>query len=316
MWSNRSHTPAAVIQCRLDRFLLSADVFSKFPSALVSHLSDIGSDHRAIALRLEPPSQHRVKSIFQFDSRWLANPEVDAIVRAQWAIPVIGSKMYILNSKLKRLRHALHNWSRLGTSNSARQIRQVRTQIDRLRHHTPPPWSQIFELEVNLSSACAQESAYWRIKSQNDWLRSGDRNTTFFHRSTIARRHVNRIGPLTTEDGTVAIMDNAKADVAVLFYTSLFSRQVGTPTSAAFTIPHMGPPRVTTLMNENLVRSFSDAKIRNAVFAIGVSKSPGPDGFTAGFYRHFWHIIGYDVCTAIRAFFTHLEYSAVLTIPS
>ncbi|GJW20661.1 RNA-directed DNA polymerase, eukaryota [Tanacetum coccineum] len=37
----------------------------------------------------------------------------------------------------------------------------------------------------------------------------------------------------------------------------------------------------------------------------GTDKAPGPDGFTFGFFRHFWYIVEKDVCNAVSYFFTH-----------
>ena len=46
-------------------------------------------------------------------------------------------------------------------------------------------------------------------------------------------------------------------------------------------------------------------KIKRAVWDCGVDKSPGPDGFTFGFYHYFWKLIENDVVDAVKYFFQH-----------
>ncbi|GJW70238.1 hypothetical protein Tco_0127155 [Tanacetum coccineum] len=44
----------------------------------------------------------------------------------------------------------------------------------------------------------------------------------------------------------------------------------------------------------------SKEEVKRAVWDCGTDKSPGPDGFTFGFYRHFWSTIENDVFEAIK----------------
>nr|GFC35499.1 RNA-directed DNA polymerase, eukaryota, reverse transcriptase zinc-binding domain protein [Tanacetum cinerariifolium] len=46
-------------------------------------------------------------------------------------------------------------------------------------------------------------------------------------------------------------------------------------------------------------------EIKAAVWDCGIDKSPGPDGFSFGIYRHFWSIIEHDVYLAVKHFFNH-----------
>jgi hypothetical protein len=55
-------------------------------------------------------------------------------------------------------------------------------------------------------------------------------------------------------------------------------------------------------MNEKLDAPFSDQEIENALFMMHPNKSPGPDGFTTGFYIKHWDILKVDVYAAIRQF--------------
>nr|GEY85346.1 RNA-directed DNA polymerase, eukaryota [Tanacetum cinerariifolium] len=47
----------------------------------------------------------------------------------------------------------------------------------------------------------------------------------------------------------------------------------------------------------------SEKEIKRAVWDCGIAKALGPDGFTFGFYRWYWDIIGNDVVDAVKWFF-------------
>lgn len=49
----------------------------------------------------------------------------------------------------------------------------------------------------------AQEELFWRQKARCDWVKFGDRNTRFFHSTTIIRRKRNKIEALTADDGNI-----------------------------------------------------------------------------------------------------------------
>ncbi|GJS72425.1 hypothetical protein Tco_0705266 [Tanacetum coccineum] len=61
--------------------------------------------------------------------------------------------------------------------------------------------------------------------------------------------------------------------------------------------------------------------IKEAMFSMGDEKSPGPDGFSAAFFKQAWHIVGVDVINAIREFFTNgkllkeLNHTIIALIP-
>ncbi|GKC49105.1 hypothetical protein Tco_1071850 [Tanacetum coccineum] len=66
-------------------------------------------------------------------------------------------------------------------------------------------------------------------------------------------------------------------------------------------------PRVSALAgcDNYMVRDVSNQEIRDAIFAIGDNKAPGPDGYSAAFFKEAWDIIAADVSRAIKEFFTN-----------
>ncbi|GKB32479.1 RNA-directed DNA polymerase, eukaryota [Tanacetum coccineum] len=53
---------------------------------------------------------------------------------------------------------------------------------------------------------------------------------------------------------------------------------------------------------ENVV---TRSEIKKAVWDCGTDKSPGPDGFTFGFFRRYWTFLENDVVEAVNTFFNH-----------
>jgi len=68
--------------------------------------------------------------------------------------------------------------------------------------------------------------------------------------------------------------------MAAGFYLNLFSAQQNTNPEEVI---RFVPPKVTEAQNNLLCSPFSDVEIRKALFMMKPSKTPGPDGFTAGF---------------------------------
>ncbi|GJR27644.1 hypothetical protein Tco_1103876 [Tanacetum coccineum] len=62
------------------------------------------------------------------------------------------------------------------------------------------------------------------------------------------------------------------------------------------------PNRLHPDQSRDLEMSVSNEEIKKAVWECGTDKAPGPDGFTFGFFRHFWYIVEKDVCNAESSF--------------
>nr|GFA79177.1 transposon TX1 uncharacterized [Tanacetum cinerariifolium] len=67
--------------------------------------------------------------------------------------------------------------------------------------------------------------------------------------------------------------------------------------------------RISLEQNDDLERDVSNEEIKRAVWDCSIDKAPMPDGFTFGFYRWHWDIIGNDVVDAFKWFFLHGEIS-------
>lgn len=136
-------------------------------------------------------------------------------------------------------------------------------------------------------------------RARLDWLKEGDRNTNFFQAKAKERARSNRITSLRKEDG-VYVTDQAELEnVAKAFYTIMFIAHYVLEPEEIF--QHV-PVKVTDEMNEVMNKSFTKKEVEEALFMMGASKAPGPDGFNAGFYQHHWDILGPSVTRAVLDF--------------
>ena len=97
--------------------------------------------------------------------------------------------------------------------------------------------------------------------------------------------------------------------MAAAFYQNLFMAQENT--TPELVTQHV-PSKVTELMNEALTAEYTSEEVKKAVFMMHPNKSPGPDGFTAGFYQCHWGLTGNDITTAVLSFLNGGEMTAVI----
>jgi hypothetical protein len=88
---------------------------------------------------------------------------------------------------------------------------------------TEPLKQQEEALRQKLEERKAQEEILWRQKSCIQWLKEGDRNTKFFHRSTIQRRHANHITQLISDNGQTRHTHEELEEEMVNYYQNLMS---------------------------------------------------------------------------------------------
>lgn len=65
-------------------------------------------------------------------------------------------------------------------------------------------------LKKEISAAYKEEEIFWKQRSRDQWLRTGDRNTRYFHNCVKGRKVKNRILMLKDEAGIEKFLEGSK----------------------------------------------------------------------------------------------------------
>ncbi|OMO94054.1 reverse transcriptase [Corchorus capsularis] len=114
------------------------------------------------------------------------------------------------------------------------------------------------------------------------------------------RRQFNKILRIKNEDGVWLEKEEGIMEGFCKFYENLFTSEGNRNWDHVLkAIPCL----VSEEDNTELIKDVTDEEIVQAVFQMGMLKSPGPDGFNGLFYQHYWDVIGEDVKKMVRSFF-------------
>ena len=157
-------------------------------------------------------------------------------------------------------------------------------------------------LKMEFQTILRLEEEFWALKSRVGWVVEGDRNTSFFHTSTIVRRKFNKISRIQNsleewiEDRT-QVMNPIQRGFLDLFSTSHVSSNCGFN-------PPSHVPSISSSEATCLVTPPSPDEIKANLWSLKPFKAPGPDGLHPGFFQRCWHIVRHSVIKEVSSIFS------------
>nr|GFB97613.1 RNA-directed DNA polymerase, eukaryota, reverse transcriptase zinc-binding domain protein [Tanacetum cinerariifolium] len=139
-------------------------------------------------------------------------------------------------------------------------------------------------------------------KAKIKWSIEGDENSKFFHGILNKKHNQTNIRGIMID----GVWNEQPTDVKREFLMH-FQDRFAKLTERHASIDMGFPKTILDKQCQDLEREATKEEIKAAVWDCGTDKSPGPDGFSFGFYRHFWSIIEHDVYLAVKHFFNHRD---------
>ncbi|XP_028063083.1 uncharacterized protein LOC114266401 [Camellia sinensis] len=310
-WANK-RGDGAFITSKLDRALVIESWLTTFPHSSAIFLPSGISDDFPCVVDLNPLAKSFVKPFKFFD--FLRDHE-DFIpsVSSVWCKLLRGSPMFRIFQKLKAIKPVLKAFNKREYSEISTRVNHAKSTLEnaQIKLDKDPLNTVLQNLErdayskyVDLSKV---EKGLFHQKSRIQWLGLGDRNTRFFFRNVKGNTNMNKINSVTLNSGEKLSKFGNVSAAFVQNFSNLFGAPFGNVYNGLDRLQSLVDRRVTSSQFEMLSKEVTDQEIKDTFWSLKANKALGPDGFPASFFRKAWDVVGKDVVTAIKSFFTSRE---------
>jgi exonuclease III len=295
-WWNKRWGKRAIRE-RLDRAISNPSWRLAFPKAIVLHLGAINSDHAPLLIDTNPAEDFCPRP-FRFAAIWTKDPRCGSIISKAWSSKVQGTHSYILCRKQALTTVALKKWNKNVFGHCSTKIKELTDSIEEIQLHerTETRASQEAYLHGELNEWLRRNETLWRQKSREMWLKEGDKNSKFFHLSTVIRRKRNSIDAIKDDAGVWITSKRGIREHVVDKFTQLFTEET---VNFPLDLENLISPTISPADNLGLCRIPSAQEIKETIFDMLNQKSPGPDGLPALFYKKYWETEGTTVTEAV-----------------
>jgi len=128
---------------------------------------------------------------------------VEEIVQASWARARAMGHAPDLMSKVQAVHHDLHYWDRNILKKPVQRVKKLKRDLEAVRRG---PLTDEFiavekEILLRLELLMEQEEITWVQRARANWLKHGDRNTSYFHHFASTRKKRNMVKGLVEDRG-------------------------------------------------------------------------------------------------------------------
>ncbi|KAK9756426.1 hypothetical protein RND81_01G096300 [Saponaria officinalis] len=295
-WTNKRDGNDRLFE-RLDKAYISHDLFSFYPDVGVQHFPIQFSDHAPIEINfsMNRPSGRRPYKIEAWN---LELSDCIDLIQNAWKEDFRGSPSFRCLRKLSTVRSLLKNWSITKKNEWGKRWDDFDLSLETalsngLKDGNFMEYNNIHDKLVEFSTAAA---SYWKQRAKLKWAIEGDTPSRFFFNWAKGRANANSIFCVKDVTGS---WQYRMEDIRGIFrnhFESLFSQEGDRSSLEMFMHNHSSLFSVVKSPFEErdlflLDKSFTAKEVRSAVFQLGPTKSPGPDGIPAIFYQKCWFFI-------------------------
>ncbi|GJZ49122.1 RNA-directed DNA polymerase, eukaryota, reverse transcriptase zinc-binding domain protein [Tanacetum coccineum] len=319
-WNQRPQGTNGILK-KLDRVMANVAFSNGFVGNYAVFQPYGISDHSPAVLRIPVQNKSSPKP-FKFSNVVTTFPRFKEIVTEGWSTQFRGFHMFTVVKRLKLLKKPLRKLL-YDKGNLHDNVNRLRVEVERVQKDLDvDPFNQTLRDEEAVyvrafTDALIMEERFLKQKAKVEWLKVGDSNSTYFHKSVKGRISRNRIDIITDVGGNLITGDGVPS--AFVSHYEAFLGQSG------ITTPFDSDDLIMTKLDSDqaleMIKNVTAKEVKDALFSMGNDKSPGPDGYTACFFKESWDIVAADVTCAIQEFFTNgnllkeLNHTIIALVP-
>ena len=291
----------ANIKERLDRVVANELWRTMCPKATVKYLPMIASDHAPLIINSHKEDSSGPKP-FCFEEAWIRDSSSSRVIKEAWGMIHRGNPQFCLSEKIKNVKVKLKWWIKNVFGLIQKRISWLISEIEEVQRLEPNEENISLEqrLQWEYHESLRRGEALWRQKLRISWLTTVDLNIRFFHVTTTIRRRRNQICFLKNETSRWVQGDEAIGNCFVSSFLTLFQSS-----NSPFPdeLCNLLEPVISDDDNSYLCSVPYDEEIKETLFSMSSNKSPGPDGFSPLFFKHYWRFVNKEVVEAVKNFF-------------
>ena len=320
---------------RLDMLFVSDNLIDNVSSVEIT--AGYRTDHDAVSLTLQNKQLKRGPGLWKFNSSLLADESYCIQVKQtvlqvveQYAIPVYSSAFLKETCNFKSIDFTISIGLFYETLLMMIRGETVRFSKRKARRHREEETSLVVEINHLKSKADEEKSQYavekldeakkkleqlrapaiqgMIIRSRVAWYEDGEKSSKYF--LSLEKRNGARSTPQTLECDGQLIADKTK--ILEKFSENLRQKYQKIPVDHNISsyLDQTINNRLSTDQREILEHAITPAELQSAIFSMKKGKSPGSNGFTSEFFRHFWELVGPFLH---RAFIEEMKNGEMLT---
>lgn len=146
-------------------------------------------------------------------------------MKTAWEGGSISCTISQVGKKIKRCQRDLQRWRKQSFCNISRALIEKRSFLKFAEEATQlgGDYNPVYTIKKEISELLLLEEQLWHQRFCAHWMKSGDKNTAFFHSKASKRLRRNRIDSLRNNDGVLCSDEAEVTGLLVSYYKQLFT---------------------------------------------------------------------------------------------